>query len=254
MATRQKKKPTAQGARSLVFSSLSFVVICAALLFGMSVFFRVSEIEVEGANRYSQQEIQEASGVKNGDSLMLLNRAAVAEAIQSKLLYLGGVRVTRKLPNTLVISVEESGGLAVIDTDSGLWLMDKSSRLLEPCPPGEIGNYIRIIGLGAVKPEAGKKANVAEDDKLKLDYLQPLLEAIAANELKPEIASLDLRNPVNVELDYQNGRFKVRLGGRDKLDYKLGLLREVAEKLEPEDRGVIDLSQDKRAQFSPGVE
>ena len=63
-----------------------------------------------------------------------------------------------------------------------------------------------------------------------------------------------MQNPVNAEIDYLGGRFRVKLGGRDNLDYKLELLGEVVRKLEPEDRGVIDLSQDKRAQFSPFVE
>lgn len=250
MSSPQKKDRSG----GFVFGTLSFVIICAALVFGMSVFFRVSDLEVTGAGRYSEQEIIEASGIEQGDNLMLINREAVARRIQSKLLYIGEVQVKRQLPTTLAIVVEESGGLALLETDSGLWLIDKSMRLLEPCPQGELQNYIRIFGLSAVKPEAGAQPGTPDEDKPKAALLQALLEAVSVAGLPADIASLDVQNPVNAEMDYMDGRFRVKLGGRDNLDYKLELLREVVEKLEPEDRGVIDLSQDKRAQFSPFVE
>lgn len=237
-----------------VFGTLSFVIICAALVFGMSVFFRVSDLNVTGAGRYSEQEIIEASGIEQGDNLMLINREAVERRIQSKLLYIGKVQVQRRLPTTLAIVVEESGGLALLETDSGLWLVDKSLRLLEPCPQGEMQKYIRISGLSAVKPEAGMQPGTPDEDKPKAALLQALLEAIAAAGLQGDIASLDVQNPVNAEMDYMDGRFRVKLGSRDSLDYKLELLGEVVEKLENGDRGIIDLSQDKRAQFSPFVD
>lgn len=237
-----------------VFGTLSFVIICAALVFGMSVFFRVSDLSVTGAGRYSEQEIIEASGVEQGDNLMLINREAVARRIQSKLLYAGEVQVRRQLPTTLAILVEESGGLALLETDGGLWLVDRSMRLLEPCPQGELQNYIRISGLSAVKPEAGAQPGTPDEDKPKAALLKALLEAVSGAGLQADISGLDVQNPVNAEIDYLGGRFRVKLGGRDNLDYKLELLGEVVRKLEPEDRGVIDLSQDKRAQFSPFVE
>lgn len=251
MSNPQKKE---RGGGGFVFGTLSFVIICAALVFGMSVFFRVSDLSVTGASRYSEQEIIEASGIKQGDNLMLINREAVARRIRSKLLYIGEVQVKRQLPTTLAIIVEESGGLALLETDSGLWLVDKSARLLEPCPQGELQNYIRISGLSAVKPEAGVQFSTSDEDKPKAVLLQALLEAIAAAGLQADITSLDVQNPVNAEMDYLGDRFRVKLGSQENLDYKLELLQEVVENLEPEDRGVIDLSQDKRAQFSPFVE
>lgn len=251
MSSPQKKD---RGGGGVIFGTLSFVIICAALVFGMSVFFRVSELAVTGAGRYSEQEIIEASGIEQGDNLMLINREAVERRIQSKLLYIGEVQVKRQLPTTIAIAVEESGGIAILETDGGLWLVDKSARLLEPCPQGERNKYMRIIGLSAVKPEAGVGISTPEEEKPNAALLQALLEAVAAAGLQADIATLDVQNPVNAEMDYLDGRFRVKLGSRDNLDYKLELLLEVVEKLEPGDRGIIDLSQDKRAQFSPFVE
>ena len=46
-------------------------------------------------------------------------------------------------------------------------------------------------------------------------------------------------------------RFRVRFGKDENLDSKLGMLAEVIANLEETDKGTIDLSQNKKAQFSP---
>lgn len=235
-----------------VFSTLSFIIICAALVFGMSVFFRVSNIEVDGAKRYSKAEIVAASGVKDGDNLMLVDRAAVAEHIYQKLLYVGSVTVGRRLPNTVVIAVDESNTFATVDTDSGKWIVDKNGRLIEKQTAKSTGTaYIEVSGLKGVKPQKGSALSVSEEDAPKLRYLEDLLNALAGANLTKDVSAITVANSANPELTYLNGRFHVRVGKDEELDSKLRLLQEVVLKLEDTDQGTIDLSQNKKAQFSP---
>ena len=49
---RKRKK------RNALFAPVAFLIICAALVFGLSVFFRVSTIEVEGNSLYTSEEIK----------------------------------------------------------------------------------------------------------------------------------------------------------------------------------------------------
>jgi len=252
MVTRQKKKRQKQsGVRGFVFSSVSFIVICAALVFGMSVFFRVSNIEVTGADHYTQEEIIEASGIKDGDNLMFVNRSGVAQKIYAKLIYIGEVNVRRKLPNTVVIEVSESGSVAVIQSDSGLWLIDRNCRLLETCTTQDADSYIKVKGLSAVKPQKGEVITIADEDKPKAAFLSGILNAMSDRDMVASVHSLDLSNVTNAEFDYIDGRFTVKLGSNENIDYKFELLLGAIAKLELGDTGTIDLSQDKKAQFSP---
>ncbi len=249
----QQRKParTKSKGSGFVFSTLSFIAICAALVFGMSVFFRVSNIEVSGAQRYSESEIIAASGIENGDNLMLVNRADAANKIYSKLLYIGRVTVSRKLPNTVKITVDESSTFAVVESEAGLWLVDQTGKLLDTCTMQNADSYIKVSGFSGVKPEKGKPLSVADEDKAKLSYLRNLMTAIAAVKLGADVSSIDLSSAANAELQYLD-RFKVKLGADENLDYKLKMLLSVVAKLETEDKGTIDLSQGQKAQFSPG--
>ncbi len=234
-----------------VFSTLSFIVICAALVFGMSVFFRVSNIEVDGAKRYSKAEIVAAAGVKDGDNLMLIDRGAVADRIYGRLLYVGSVSVSRKLPNTVVITVDESSTFAAVNTDSGTWIIDKNCRLIEKRSAQTPGTtYIEVNGLKGVKPQKGAALTVSEEDAPKLQYLKDLLNALASVGVTKDVTAITVANSANPELTYLS-RFRVRFGKDEELDSKLRLLTEVVSKLEATDKGTIDLSQNKKAQFSP---
>lgn len=251
MATKQKKNMhQSHGGGGFLFSTLSFIVICAALVFGMSVFFRVSNIEVIGADHYTSSEIIEASGVKNGDNLMFVNRDSVAEKIYKRLIYIGEVKVSRKLPNTITIEINESSTFAVVETESGLWLIDKNCRLLEECSLQEAESYLKVSGISGVKPQKGSILSVSEEDKINVQYLKDVLTSMTTLKIITDVNSIDVSNAVNVEFEYLD-RFKVKLGKNENVDYKLEMLLGVVEKLEADDKGIVDLSQSKKAQFSP---
>lgn len=251
MSTKQKKKKQqSRGGGGFFFSTLSFIVICAALVFGMSVFFRVSNIEVIGADNYTSSEIIEASGVKNGDNLMFVNRDAVAEKIYKRLIYIGEVKVSRKLPNTIVIDINESSTFAVVETESGLWMIDKNCRLLEECSPQEAETYLKVSGVSGVKPQKGNVILVSDEDKLKVQFLKDILTSLTNHKMTADVKSIDVSNVVNAEFEYL-GRFKVKFGKDENVDYKMEMLLGVVEKLDSDDKGIIDLSQSKKAQFSP---
>ena len=250
MATSKEKKTKKHVGSGFVFSTLSFIVICAALVFGMSVFFRVSNIEVSGADHYTESEIIEASGLKTGDNLMFINREAVQNRLSSKLIYIGTVTVSRKLPNTVIIDVSESGTVACVQTDSGSWLIDKNCKLLEERAATDASTYIEVNGLSGVKPQKGSLMSVSQEDKPKEDCLGNILCTMSDDNMLTDVISIDVSNVTNAEFKYMN-RFTVKLGKNENLDYKFELLQGVISKLNPDDTGTIDLSQDKKAQFSP---
>jgi len=250
MATSKEKKEKKHLGSGFVFSTFSFIVICAALVFGMSVFFRVSNIEVSGADHYTKSEVVEASGLKTGDNLMFINREAVQNRLSSKLIYIGTVTVSRKLPNKVIIDISESGTVACVQTDEGSWLIDKNCKLLEEFSTTDTASYIQINGISAVKPQKGSLMSVSQEDKPKEDCLSNILCAMSDNNMLPDVSSIDVSNVTNAEFKYVN-RFTVKLGINENLDYKFELLIGVVSKLNADDTGTIDLSQDKKAQFSP---
>lgn len=235
--------------RSALYAPVSFILICAALVFGMSVFFRVSSIEVSGNLIYSAEDIIEASGIEEGDNLFFFNRSAATARIYSKLPYIELASTNPKLPNKIVIEVSESAAIACVQADDGWWAIDRGCKLLSRVGSEDTVNLIRVTGLKPLAPAEGDIIAPGEAERAKVTYLESILKRIVALGMTPDVTEIDISGVSSPSFDYL-GRFRVRLGGSDDLDYKFQLLLSAVEKLEPGDSGTLDLSIDKRAHLT----
>ncbi len=249
-AVKRNKRGNSMGGVGIIFGSVSLAVIFVALAFGMSVFFKVSNIEVTGGDRYSQEEIIEASGIKKGDNLILINRQAVQDKIYSELIHICEAEVKRKLPNTISINLTESESIAAVKCDSGYWLIDHKGRLLERSTAVQCADYIQVSGVTISEPELGKTITSTEENTPKITYLRDILSIIKEKDMLGDVNTIDLSNIANAQIDY-GGRFKIKLGKNRNLEQKLQLMLGAVEKLSPEEEGIIDVSEDKKANFSP---
>ena len=240
---RRKKK------RSVLYAPLSFLVICIALVFGMSVFFRVSGIEVEGNSLYSTEEIISASGIEKGDNLFFINQFSVISRIYAKLPYVEKAAVHRSLPNKLTIEIAESNAIACVAAEDGVWAIDRNCKLLSKAEGAALAGLIRIEGLTPIAPEAGKIIAAGEAESPKVTYLSAILSQVQSLGLRDKITYIDISGIANPTFDYI-GRFRVKLGNNENLEYKFQCLLSVVEELNEGDRGTLDLSIDKRVHLT----
>ena len=96
----------------------------------------------------------------------------------------------------------------------------------------------------------GEVVTASEEDASKVSFLSAILREIMARSMLGDVTVIDLSNISSPSFDYL-GRFTVRLGKNESVDYKFELLLSAVSQLAPGDTGTIDLSVDKRAHFSP---
>ncbi len=244
-AARKKKK------KSTFFAPLSFLLVLVAFVFGVGVFFRVQTIEVVGMENYTPEEIIEASGIDEGDNLFFIDRASASSRIYSRLSQVEDANVEPVLPNRLIIRVRESSAVAYVEWEGTYWVVTGNCKLLKTAGPDELAGLIHVLNVTPQDPEAGKPMKVAEDDNLKLSYLQELLGAVEELNMTGDVDQLDMSNPANPTFQYQ-GRFTVRMGSNDNTDYKLRMLLSGVPQLTPQETGTINLSDGVTVRFTPG--
>lgn len=228
-----------------LYTLLSAVLICAAIVGGSIVFFRVRTVEVSGASRYTQSEVIAASGIQDGDNLFLINKFSVVPSMFKRLPYLDTIMIRRRLPDTMVITVTECTPAAVLETESGGWLMDKRTKLLEQAA----GSYPRVIGLTPLSPAAGDMLALGEAGAADLTALKTLLPLLGEYGLSPHVASIDFSEEGRVTFSYDD-RLTVYLSVGSDLDYKLRFFVEILSRLDAADRGIVDMTRDE-AHFIP---
>lgn len=236
--------------RSPLRPILTFVIIVLGVLLAMSVFFRVSRITVDGNSYYTEEQIIQASGIESGDNMFFVNRFTAASKIFAKLPYVQKVTINRKLPNHVIIEIAESQELAYVVSGDAYWAIDSNGKVLEKIDSKKAKDLIRIDGLSPKGPKVGQQIETKNGDTDKIEYLASILNGIQSRQMMSDISYIDLTSSANPVLDYK-GHFTVKLGANENLEYKLGLLVSAVEKLKENEYGVIDLSIDHQAHFSP---
>ena len=111
--------------------SLFLVVVTAGIVLSLTVLFHVDEIMVTGESRYTQEEIVQVSQLKTGENLFMNDTRGAAERIQSSLPYVGSVRISRKLPGTLVIQVDDVMVAGAVQYNNGYLVVGANGKALE---------------------------------------------------------------------------------------------------------------------------
>ncbi len=246
---RQAKRRTVKRISKGLFKRLVIMAgIVVAVILSMVIFFRVETVLVEGNAYYSQEEILQACGVASGDNLLTLSRSKISGSIMAPLKYVDSVKVTRQLPDTLIIRVTEGKPKYALQDTAGSWyLITAQGKVVEQIEARQAGEFTIVQELTIVPPEIGGNVEVSATAgdvtkaKGQLFAMKTLLEAVEAAELGRHIASVSIPSSFKISLWYED-RFQVELGDTKRMDYKLEYLKAVIEREESYVTGTVDLT------------
>lgn len=236
--------------RSSIDGLLTFLIVIVAVIFVMSVFFRVSDIRVEGNEHYTDEDIINASGIEEGDNLFFFDKFAAVSRAYTKLPYLEVVTVDRQLPNRVTINVEECRALAYIAVGDEEWTIDHSCKVLGKANEDELAGLIPIYGIDPGTLMIGERLETKDGDTALVDALAEILYQIERRGMAADSRWLDFSNPYAILFVYTE-KYNVVLGGETNIERKFAMLESVLSQLKSGDIGTIDLSDLNTAHFIP---
>ncbi len=239
---RYSKRHRSRGSFGFLYKLLSVLLICAAIITAMTLFFRVDEIVVTGQKRYTAEEIQSASGVEPGSNMYLLNKNDVVQSIIRELPYIESIRINRKLPDTLLIEVHEGGRPFAVVQDGSAWLISASGKIVEQLPEGEAEQYGLISGCQLLAPSVGTPIALATEYASQQSSLLDLLSALDDAGLTENVDGIRLDDLSYLNMDYI-GRFTVRMayGADYERELEKLTLTLASEKVQSNMTGTIDM-------------
>lgn len=258
MARRIHKRKTADSAERMTIAQylssfsgpIMFFLVVVATIFVMSVFFRITNIQVEGNSHYSDEEIIRAIDIEEGDNLFFFDRFAALSRVFAKLPYVEEVSVERSLPNKVIITVTESQALAYLVLGDEMWTIDHSCKVLGKATDEELSGLIAVEGVDPGTLLIGEPLKTKDDDEVLVDYLAQVLDQLEGRGLYTQVGSIDFSDKNHVSFDYGD-QYTVKLGGPGKTEYKFGMLVSVMSQLLAGDVGIIDVSDGTTARFCP---
>lgn len=224
------------------------LVVVLVLLGGVGMLFDINEILVEGAYEYTAEEIIEVSGIEKGGNLFFFNSSAAENRIIEAFPYVSFVMISREIPGTVRISVSEGIACAAVEFEGVLYLLDENCRVISKAEDDD--TYIKIVGLEVLDIKRGSVVEVSKDDETRLYFTQSILNRLGDDGYSAYVTWLDVSNIGNITFDYK-GRFTVKIGSGEKLEYKLSRLEGIVSQLDSEAVGVIDISEEGKVFFDP---
>lgn len=247
--------------RFLLHMATVLAVVLAVVLV-MSIFFKVGQVMVSGAEKYTPWEIKEAAGIQDGDALLSLSEARITAKIQEKLPYVGDVRVGIKLPDTVNIEITELQVVyAVEDSNGAWWLLDASGRIVDSTDTAAAKNHTRIEGVkiqsGAVgeqaagyQPETGDSTRPSDQLIATLPPISAaeqfsaavqILTALEKNGVMGMVDTVNVSDPGALSIMYDD-RYQVTLGDASRMEYKIGAMKSSIAELGQYQSGYLDVS------------
>ena len=160
-------KPFSRHRLALQLATVGAVVL--ALFLGLSVFFKInlSKTTVSGMDKYTAQQIIDASGLLDGENLLTFSRPSAASKIIKALPYVKSVRFGIKLPDTVNIEIVELDVTYAAEADDGWYLLAADGRIVEKTE--EPDRHPRILGVRLDAPKQGEKAVAKEQEQTATD-------------------------------------------------------------------------------------
>lgn len=237
-----KKRKKKQRRKYFFYTFLVIFSVTVITVLSLTVFFNISDIAVTGNSRYSSEQIVGVSGLVKGQNLFRLNKFKIIETLKHDLPYIRNVKIDRHLPVGIEIIVEESDAYMCVGTDSGIFILNSSLKVLEQteeAPP----SLPLVVGVSDVNAKIGEMLTGEGTQYENLARLATALE----NEIGA-VTGINLERSYDVTFEYEN-RITVKLGTLEKLSDKLALVKYVLEQNRSNEFAVIDVSGGKRAYY-----
>jgi cell division protein FtsQ len=178
------------GAIKVVWSLIVVLGSALGLTWGVyhyattSARFATKEIQVQGATRLTREQVLVASGIKLGDNLFKLDLPLVEKRLLNNP-WLAQVRVTRRLPSTVGIELQEREAAALALVMGQLFLVNRQGESFKAATAEDPSDLPLITGV-AVEDGSNDTALYRQRIALALDVLNHYSQSRLSKSYQPQ--------------------------------------------------------------------
>ncbi|NLK36542.1 MAG: FtsQ-type POTRA domain-containing protein [Epulopiscium sp.] len=210
-----------------------FILIATGILF--SPLFQVKHIQVTELQCYSQAEICKKIGLTVGENVFLFGKRNAVKVLE-KDPYIEEAKISRKLPDTIVVTIKERKVRGYIPYMGSYLYIDENGRVLD-AKKSFTTTRPMVRGLQFDAFELGEILEV--DNPESLDIVVKVAQMMTKYQLLDMVVEIDVSDPKQVHA-YVN-KVDILLGDITDCDQKIKTMAEIMKTIPKEDRGTLDL-------------
>ena len=216
-------------ALAVVFTAFVVMFLC------LTVFFRTSNVEINGVSFYRPEQIMAVGGIEKGANLVRMDTDIIEQRLKENLVYIDDVTVKKDYPASIVVDCKQAVKAADIKVGKSYSVVSSSGRILE-INNAERNDTIPLVeGFELKTNKVG--ASLESKDSGKADILVKLLSSINNAKLTG-ITQINIKSKGNIILTYKE-KIQIKPGGISDIDYKLSYFKEVIKRLTDDYEGTL---------------
>lgn len=210
---------------SLLFILFIIVILCAMF----SPLFNIKTIEVNGNKIVTKNEIISLSKIQIEENSFKLSKGKIKKQVKENA-YIQDVKITRKLPSTILIEVEEREPAYLLEYASSYVVIDKQGYMLEI--------KTEKIELPIIQGEVTETSNFVVGNRLctedleRLGVISKIAELAKVNDIYTIITGIDISNKENIKLIFETEEKVAYLGDSTNMNTKILMIKSILEKEE----------------------
>lgn len=239
---------------------LIVAAVVLAVIFGMSIFFKVDsdKILVSGADKYTAWQVAEASGIHDGENLFSISEPRISSLIIDKLPYVKKVRVGIKLPDTVMIEIEELSVVYSVEaSDGSRWLIRSDGTVVEKTNEAEAELHTKLLGFQVADPVQGNMVTAFQPAPQQTEEGEEIpITVMAAEQLSAALTiaqyledvgvigdakSIDVTDLGDIRLWYGQ-QYEVTFGDGMEMARKVKTMKAAIDQMGDHQSGVLDVS------------
>ena len=187
----------------------------------------VEDVRLEGSDSYGVDELLEAAGISLGARLPILSTDEAEAKLLAAKPYIKSCEIEVKLPNTLIISIEEDFAVATTELFGEYYALSGQMKVLERSESADA-----FKGLIYIELPFAKRAVVGEhlefDEGEDGEYIRSFLESLEASGLSGRVGRIyfDKKFDIVASVD---GKFRVLFGSPADMTLKLAAVTKMIE-------------------------
>jgi cell division protein FtsQ len=179
-------------------------------------YFDIKTVAVENTKHISKGDVLKLANIQIGGNIFYLNTGEITEKLKNNT-YINNVTISRKLPDTIVIRVEERKAefYAVINEEN--FVIDNNGIVLEKVNDIKGMNLTLLVDSNIKDVQLGKV--IPDNDSRKLQAMRDIATLISSNKSGIPLTKIDISDMLNITIYSKD--MAILIGTYDNIESKL---------------------------------
>lgn len=224
---KEKKKTNTKAIRIVKFLIFFIIIIGAIAFFMLSPVFNIKTITVVGNNKLTTDEVISLSEITTGvNTFKILTGQAEKKVKQNS--YIESVKISRKLPDEIVVEVNERTATYMLEFVNSVVYINNQGYMLEITDQKISAPILTGINTPTEEFKEGNRLN--KEDLQKMETVLKIMDTLGSYDLSNLVTKINIADKKNYILDLESEGKTVYLGNASNINTRIMYLKEILER------------------------